>query len=222
MLDSWRLGTKRQYQCYIDKWLQYCELNDLDAYDPSIDEVLQFLLHSFQRGLSYSTLNTVRSALSSMLTCEGKPVGQNELVVKFMKAVYLKRPALKRRGIIWDYNEILDFMKQYHPAEKLDIATLTKKLVTLMAILAGVRGQVLYFLHTDYMILEPDYVIFHIPELTKTSRPGSPMFELRFEAYPRDKRVCVVHYLRVYLERTLKVRWIDRHVFLTYGKSSKY
>ncbi len=68
------------------------------------------------------------------------------------------------------------------------------------------------------MILDPEYVVFTIPELTKTSKPGSPMQEVRFDCYPVDPSLCVVCYLRVYLERTLKARWIDTYVFITYGK----
>lgn len=221
LLHSWRTGTQKQYQCYLNKWLEFCHTNDIDCFMPTINEVLEFLLSCFQRGLGYSTINTVRSALSTIVMADGKPVGQHELVSRFMRSVFIRRPNLTRVRLTWDYNDVLEHMKTLHPAEELPICQLTKKLVTLMAILSGVRGQILYLMNTKFMDLQTDYVIFDIPELTKTDKPGSKMYQVRFDAYPYDRSLCVVHYLFVYLERTLSVRWGDKFVFLTYGKTGE-
>ena len=87
-----------------------------------------------------------------------------------------------------------------------------------MAILSGVRGQSLYLLNIFNMTIEPDYVSLRISETTKTSKPGSGIQEIRFDAYPIFKRLCVVYYIKVYLERTLKLRWLKKSFFLCYGK----
>ena len=88
----------------------------------------------------------------------------------------------------------------------------------LMAILSGVRGQVLHLLDVQNMTIEADYVSFRISEPTKTSRPGRHMQELKFMAYPHMRSLCVVFYLKMYLKRTLNVRWTVKKLFLTYGR----
>ncbi len=95
---------------------------------------------------------------------------------------------------------------------------LTKKLLMLMALLAGVRGQLLYLIDVKNMTITYSTISFRIAEITKTTRPGKHVGELRFTAYPCDRRLDVVHYAKVYLERTLDTRWTVKQFFLCYGK----
>ena len=72
--------------------LQRCNQN---AYVTSVNTVLVFLHKLYERGLSYSTLNTARSALSSFVTIENTTatVGSHTLVSRFLKGVFnLKLP----------------------------------------------------------------------------------------------------------------------------------
>ncbi len=62
LLDSWRTGNQRQYDVYITRWVDFCTQKGINMFDPNVDLVLQFLLDCFNTGLSYSTINTVRSA----------------------------------------------------------------------------------------------------------------------------------------------------------------
>ncbi len=87
-----------------------------------------------------------------------------------------------------------------------------------MAILSGVRGQTLWLLDVYNMTIEPDYISFRVADLTKTTRPGFHVNELRFNAYPLRRRLCVVYYLKVYLKRTLDNRWTVKQLLLTFGK----
>jgi hypothetical protein len=103
LIKSWRDGTQRQYQTYIRKWLQYCSRQQCSAFSPSVNTVLEFLLEMFHTGkdgdgLSYSTINTVRSALSTIIRIDNKPIGQHALVTRFLKAAFNERPALPKTG----------------------------------------------------------------------------------------------------------------------------
>ena len=62
---SWRGSTKKQYAHYIRRWIRFCDKRKIDSLCPTIAQVLDFLTVLFQDGMSYSALNSTRSALSA-------------------------------------------------------------------------------------------------------------------------------------------------------------
>ncbi len=91
-----------------------------------------------------------------------------------------------------------------------------------MAILSGQRGQSIHALKTAFMRKNDHFVIFRITNKLKTSRPGHHLAELKFKAYPCDRRLFVVTYINAYLDRTDCFRGDDvRQFFVTYGKPNK-
>ena len=76
ILASWRSGTQKQYQTYINKWLDCCCEMEVDSLHPSVADVIQFLTTLFENNLSYSSLNTARSALSTIITVDGMSIGK--------------------------------------------------------------------------------------------------------------------------------------------------
>ena len=66
IIQSWRDSTRKQYKVYINKWLQFCCEGPHDPSHPSVRSLLSFLHNLFKKGLSYSALNTARSAVSSI------------------------------------------------------------------------------------------------------------------------------------------------------------
>ena len=76
ILSSWRKGTQRQYNLYLQKWLVNCNERAFNI-SRAVSEALEFLSFLYQKGLSYSAINTVRSALSSVLLMStDTPFGQ--------------------------------------------------------------------------------------------------------------------------------------------------
>ena len=47
--------------------MEFCHEREINYYTPPLSDALQFLLGLFRQGLSYSTLNTARSALSTIV-----------------------------------------------------------------------------------------------------------------------------------------------------------
>lgn len=66
IMASWRSGTKKQYKIYLEKWISFCREKEVDYCSPPISDALEFLMGLYTQGLGYSTLNTARSALSSI------------------------------------------------------------------------------------------------------------------------------------------------------------
>lgn len=200
--------------------MQFCIEEQIDPFHPSPNETIEFLHRLFMSGkaddtgLAYSSLGTARSALSAIATIDNVPAGQHPLVCKFMKAVFNQRPALPRNTITWDIALVLDHIKSMLPSEQLHIHQLSQKLVVLMLILSGQRGQTIHMLDTADMTMTQDYVSFRVHSLLKTSRPGHHATELSFPSYPIDSKLCVVQTLRTYLSKTKPFRNNETRLFI--------
>ncbi len=67
IIQSWRPGTQKQYTVYINRWTQFCNTRQINPMLPTVTDVLEFLYSLYEHELSYSTINTARSALTSYL-----------------------------------------------------------------------------------------------------------------------------------------------------------
>ena len=89
ILSSWREGTQKQYQVYLDKWQSYTGNWNINPFYPSVNSVIEFLQELFDKRLSYNIINTARSTLSSFVILEGNtPIGTHPFVQRFIKGVY--------------------------------------------------------------------------------------------------------------------------------------
>ncbi len=215
---AWRVGTRRQYECYLKKWVHNCNVDNVNPLEPGINYVLKFLLQGYRQGLSYSTLGTIRSALSAIITIDGKPVGQHYLVVLFMRAVFQQRPALTKT-LTWEVNDVFIYLKSLSPLDSLSLEQLTKKTLMLMSILSGQRGQTLHALRKEHLKPLGNDLVFHIKTLLKTSKPGRHFSQIIFKSYPHDSDVCVVACIKAYLKYTecFRLNKKSSQFFITYG-----
>ena len=103
VLASWREGTKSQYQSNVNKWISYCDANDISVFSPNLPQALDFLSKLYNENDSYSTINTAKSALSSLLQLDSDiPFGELPLVKRFMKRILsrdLLSPNIKKFGM---------------------------------------------------------------------------------------------------------------------------
>ena len=63
---GWRDSTKKQYRSYLNRWISFCTNKGFDPSYYSVTNCLEFLFTLFKQGLSYSAINTARSALSCL------------------------------------------------------------------------------------------------------------------------------------------------------------
>ena len=221
LLSAWRPGTRRQYGYALRKWLDFCVRGGVNPISPDVMAVLTFLHEQFRpkdSGLSgpgYSALNTIRSAISSIASIDGKPAGQHALVKIFMRAVFKERPALPRYSALWNPDVVLTFLKNLGSNKRLDNRLLAGKLLMLMLLQSGQRIQTMHVLDVLDMDLSAEAAVFRIRSLLKTSRPGHHLSEVTFTAYRPDSRLCVLKSLRAYLKRTLLDRGAVSQLFLT-------
>ena len=86
LMASWRSSSQKE--TYIEQWLKFCGERRINCYLPQIGEALDFPAGFYDKNLSYSTLNTARSALSSILlmdTCRN--FGVYSLTLRSMRWV---------------------------------------------------------------------------------------------------------------------------------------
>ena len=146
LLSSWRQGPKFQYMTYIKTWKDYRGENSNKRMSSSLQAVEEFLTVFYNQELGYSTINTERSALSTFIVSEGKPVGRHPLVIRFLKGLFLLRLALLRNTVTWDTDVVLCCLKTISPVKALLLKCFIFKLATLLAFLPGQRAQTLSLL----------------------------------------------------------------------------
>ena len=219
IMQSWRTSTRVQYSSYIKKWLEYCRKWQINPISPPVASGLNFLAELYHKGLSYSALNTARSALASVIVLQGnQSFGNHPLVSWFLKGTFTTRPALPKYKEVWDVNTVLEHLKTLHPAGTLPLKLLSLKLVMLMAILSGQRCQTIHALTTKDMKVSEDKVMFIVTDLLKTTKPGKECTKLEFLSFDEDPRICVVRYLSEYLKRTKDMRHDHYKLLVSYQR----
>ena len=192
------------------------------VYSTAVD-VVNFLQTLLERDKGFSAIGTARSAISSIvsLMC-GTAVGIHPLVRNFIQGVYNLKPPTPRYVEIWDPEIVLKFLNSWSLAKSLSLQKLVKKLCVLILLVTGQRGQILQALNIDNMSVGKNEFTFKIRNKDlKQGRRGYKPELLILRVFPADKRICVYHYLTVYLKRTLDIRGTNRSILLTTVKPYK-
>ncbi|XP_032237067.2 uncharacterized protein LOC116617948 [Nematostella vectensis] len=85
IMASWRTGTCKQYNVYLQRWLAFCKDNAISLERATVQDGLTFLTRLYHEGLGYSAINTARSALSTVITTSNGTFGEHPLVTRFLK-----------------------------------------------------------------------------------------------------------------------------------------
>ena len=158
---------------------------------------MEFLYHQYENGLSYSGINTARSALSTVIFLPDSGSFRNHLLVShLLKGVYESRASLPHYKDVWDVSVVLCYFKMLPSPEKPNLKDITQRTVMLVALLSGQRSQTVHSLTISGMKITNDTVHFEIAKLLKTSKPGKHQGHLELKSYPLDRCLCVVTCLR--------------------------
>ena len=215
ILASWRKGTQSQYKSRLQRWLDFCDKKSINIVSPSIPHILDFLTTLHEKGLSYSSVNTAKCALASVLDLNTEvPLGQLPLIKRFMKGIFELRPSLPKHKEIWDVKLVFDYFRQQDLPAALSLKDLSQKLAFLLCLLSGQRCQTIKYLNIDSMTVTMDRYVFHIKEKVKQTRVGYHIAPLEFIKYPPDSRICVVEHLKEYIKRTMPFRALTSHQLL--------
>lgn len=177
-------------------------------------------LHS--QGLSYSSINTARSALTSILKLDNcDNFGTHPLVTRFMKGIYELIKPKPKYNQIWDVSQVLDYLKTLYPLEKLSLKELTQKTVMLLLLVTGQRGQFIHLLSLNGIQLTSQTAYLSLEEHTKTSRPNKAAAAVTITEFTPDSRICLLTTLKAYIKETETLRNGENKLFISFIKPNK-
>lgn len=210
-------GTRQQYDASLKKWMDYCRSANISVWNPTLNNLLCFLTNLYAMGLSYSSINTAKCALSNVLgNIENVSIGSHPLIVKFMKGAAKLRPPTARYHLTWDANKILRLFSSWEDNDKLDIKNLTIKLVSLLALTTAQRVQSLASINIKNIKWgNPTQIV--LPDQLKCSSLARPNPVLIVNEYKLDPKLCVISCLKVFVDRTSVYRSTDK-LFISYLK----
>ncbi len=170
-------------------------------------------LHSlYTKGMSYSSLNTARSAISNLgLTPEASqsnvPIGRHLLVCRYLKGVFNELKPVPKYHATWSVDPVLDYLSTLWPLDRLSLKEVTLKLVILIALTTRQRCQTLTFLDisSEYMHKMENSYRFVLTEHVKQNRPGNVFGHLCLYKFA-VRELCVYETLDYYLDITEKLR----------------
>ena len=194
--------------------MYFCDQREVNPLLPSISQVLDFLSELFHSGLGYSGLCTARSALSSVITIDDKPLGQHHLIKRFMKGVFHLRPSLPRYSVTWDVEKVLCSLKDYGESKSISLKDLTLRCTVLFCLLSGQRIQSIHLIHVDNLEFRNHCLVVRLGDLLKQSRRNYHVGELVFSSFPEEENLCILGNIREYLDRTKPIRGSEKALFL--------
>ena len=128
--------------------------------------------------------------------------GSHPLVTRFFKGLHeINKPEPKYK-CIWDVNTVLEHLKTIEPLEQITLKELTLKLVMLLLLATGQRGQSIYLLSLDGITMKDNSCIFELMEHIKTSKPNKVTKPIEIRLYQPDKTLCPLTVLKAYIKRT--------------------
>jgi len=225
IMSSWKPGTQKQYNVYLHKWANFCAQRQVNSLSPTVTYILRFLHTLYQQDLSYSTLNTARSALSTLLMQHSSYgyhcLTTHPLIIRYMKGIFNSRKPTPKYSETWNVNLVLDHLKTLHPLTDLSLKALSHKLVMLLALTSGQRCQTLAALNISNMKKTEPYYLFGLEEHAKQNRPGNVLSSFCVRKYDHAN-LCPYQALQHYLERTSMLHGTTTtKLFISYVKPHK-
>lgn len=157
-----------------------------------------------------------------ILNIEGPhPFGSHPLVSRFVKGIYETRKPQPKDKTIWDVAIVLKHLKTLDPLEELSLKDLTLKLLLLLLLATGQRGQTVYLLSLDGMTMSPLSCTFDLLEHIKSSKPSKRTNSIDIHGYQADNALCPLLTLKEYLTRTAPLRGTEKKLFVSFIQPHK-
>jgi integrase len=177
---------------------------------PRIQDVLLFLSRLYENKLSYMSINSARSALSTLLLpIDGVSIGEHPLVIRFMKGVWRLRTPAPKYAVTWDVNLVFELFRTWSASADLPLNMLAMKLAALIVLVTGQRVQTLSKIQVNNINVSQSVQIV-ITDKLKTTGIRMPNPVLKLPAYSLEPKLCVVEAIKCYLDKTKEIRTGDK------------
>ena len=207
LASSWRNKTKSTYESLFKRWDSWCQERNRDPIRGPIADIMNFLAGLFEQGYQYRSVNSYRSAISSVHEkVDGEEVGKHPLVSRMMKGIFNERPPQPKYDSMWNVEAVLRWFKEEGPTDSLSLQDLTIKTTMLLALTRPCRGADLAELDLNHRSFLPEGVLFTPVHLSKQSCPSHNRVKFFFPAFKDNKNLCPVETLKVYERKTFTFR----------------
>lgn len=206
MHDAYRPSTKKSYSTYLKKWSGFCVEKKINQNEPTLAQGNTFLSKLEDTGVKFGAVNTARSAMSAVLPFyEGGTFGNHQLTSVFCKSVYERNPPAPRYAQFWDVKKVFNLFKSEKWCDP-PLELLGKKVVMLILLTTGRRGQIVKALDVHYMEFIDDTIVFYLQVLEKSNHVGDARSTVTLRSYPKCKHLCVVSTVKKYISMTKDLR----------------
>ena len=97
------MGTGKRYSSHIERFVKFCCERYTDPIQATTMMRTEFLTEYFKTGVGYSSVNSARSALPSIIKpVSNVPFGKSPLIYRVLRGVFNIRPALPRNVTTWN------------------------------------------------------------------------------------------------------------------------
>ena len=210
MIASLSVSTLKQYKKPLEDWWKYCCEHEVSPFKASALEILNFLANIFGNSKSYGTINTYRSAISLISVND---IGKDSSIKRFCKGVSSIRPQMPKYDYTWEPSTVITYLSKCFPNETLSLEIITKKLVTLFALITAQRVQTLSKIKIKDIKFESDCAQIFISERIKTSGVNRYQPVLKIPAFHGQENICALSVLKEYIKRTSSYR-NEKNIFL--------
>ena len=214
---SWAPATQKQYQSYIKKWWDFCTEHKINGYETNVKYLLEFFTTLFKQKLSFSAINTAKSALLTCVTVNNSySWGQDVNIIRFLKGVHNFRPPIPKYTTTWDVDTVLNHLDTQAPLNVISLKELTLKTAMLVALTSGSRAQSIHLMNLDLMKESQNLFTFYFDSPLKTSRISSKsqIIEVR---KMEGNTCCVYSAVAEYIKRTKELRKTG-HLWISWTK----
>uniref|UniRef100_A0A1X7VE33 Tyr recombinase domain-containing protein n=1 Tax=Amphimedon queenslandica TaxID=400682 RepID=A0A1X7VE33_AMPQE len=216
LLSSWRQKSAQSYDSLCKRWISWCSERHSDPVSGPIEDFVNFLAELHYQGYQYRSLCAYRSAIASMHSpIDGFSVGQHPLVSRLLKGAFQLNPPLPRYSSTWDVNFVLTHLNSHRLDANLTLRQLTLRTVMLMALTRPSRSVDLSNLDLTGFRNTPEGSVFVPRALTKQSRPGREIKEFFFPKFQENSKLCPVHSLNLYIDKTRLLREEKTRLFIS-------
>ncbi|XP_011702715.1 PREDICTED: uncharacterized protein LOC105458844, partial [Wasmannia auropunctata] len=216
-ISSLSESSLKQYDASLRKWWLFCTTRRLPLYRVEVLNIIKFLTLEYEKGASYGSLNCTRSAISLI---SGPEIGKNEIIRRFFKGLSKLRPPEPKYDSTWDPKTVLDYFKE-RSNKDLALEKLSKKLVTLLALVSDQRMQTLSLIDLRNIVIKKDLIEIKIPDRIKTSKPGSKQPIIALPFYKKNLNICPANTLQTYIRKTKELRKDINALFISFRRPFK-
>ena len=202
-------GQKSSTQRLGNVFCCWCDRKQRIPLQADLGTVCDFLTEQFEDSKkSYSTINSYRSALSSMLLpVDGYSAAEHPIIARLLRGCSISVPLSQGiSSFTWDGNVLLTFSESWFPLSVLELKQLTLKTAALLALVSAQRSQTLSALSINFMNSTATGTLFVVNSLLKSSRPGKSSLMVSLPAFPENEKLCAHSTLLHYVARTASIR----------------